>query len=115
MTAKRKLIVTQNNFPMKEWHVTHMEKTIVKYVAGLPDNASMWEKKQHKRYGNLTTICRQIDYDIKHGVTQQQVITFLEKIQHNPSFSDLRSRSDSLGRMNEVMEHFSPLNKVSKW
>ena len=39
----------QNNFPMREWHVEHMEKTVVKYVTGLSETASMWEKRQDKR------------------------------------------------------------------
>jgi hypothetical protein len=48
---------------MREWHVEHMEKTVVKYVKGLSENASGWEKRNHKKYGRLTNICRQIDYD----------------------------------------------------
>ncbi|MCC2648119.1 MAG: hypothetical protein K0R16_922 [Nitrososphaeraceae archaeon] len=55
----------QNSFPMREWHVEHMEKTVVKYVKGLSENASGWEKRNHKKYGSLANICRQIDYDIK--------------------------------------------------
>ena len=65
---------------MREWHVKHMEKTIVKFVTGLSENASMWEKTQNKRYGRITNICRQIDYDIKQGVTTEQVLLILQKI-----------------------------------
>jgi hypothetical protein len=54
---------------MAEWHLEHMEKIIVKYVTGLSSNASMWEKKQHNRYGKISIIYRQIEYDIKRGVT----------------------------------------------
>jgi hypothetical protein len=25
----------QNSYPMKDWHLEHMQKTIVKYVTGL--------------------------------------------------------------------------------
>ena len=31
---------------MREWHVEHMEKTVVKYVKGLSENASDEEKSQ---------------------------------------------------------------------
>jgi len=27
---------------MRDWHVEHMEKTIVEYVKGLSENASGW-------------------------------------------------------------------------
>jgi len=46
----------QNNYPMKEWHFEHMQKTIVKYVNGLPDqnnNASSWKRRQHKKYSGI--------------------------------------------------------------
>jgi len=36
------LLIQQNNYPMKEWHFEHMQKTIVKYVNSLPDNTSVW-------------------------------------------------------------------------
>lgn len=36
------LTFLRNNFLMREWHVEHMEKTIVKYVKGLSENASGW-------------------------------------------------------------------------
>ena len=29
------LFLIQNSFPMREWHVKHMEKTVVKFVTGL--------------------------------------------------------------------------------
>jgi len=55
----------QNSFPMREWHVKHMEKIVVKFVTGLPETATNWEKRQNKRYGRLSNVCRQIGYDIK--------------------------------------------------
>jgi hypothetical protein len=32
--------LTQNNFPLKSWHIENMEKTVIKYVKGLPEDAS---------------------------------------------------------------------------
>jgi hypothetical protein len=60
---------------MRQWHVEHMEKIVVKYIKGLSENASAWEKRQHKRYGKITNTCRSIDYDIKHGVTSPVAFT----------------------------------------
>ena len=70
----------QNSYPMRDWHVKHMEKTVVKFVTGLSATASMWEKRQNKRYGRITSVCRQIGYDIKQGATNEQVLSLLQKI-----------------------------------
>ena len=105
----------QNNFPMQEWHVEHMEKTVLKYVTGLSESASVWEKKQHKRYAKISIVCRQIDYDIKHGVTSEQVLTLLQKIRTHSSFSDLLKNEGSLKRLDEIKEHFVPSQNIPKW
>ena len=65
---------------MREWHVKHMEKIVVKFVTGLSETATNWEKRQNKRYGRVSTVCRQIGYDIKQGVTNEQVLLLLQKI-----------------------------------
>ena len=40
----------------------HMQKTILKYVSGLTENEklSSWKVKQHKRYGNVVNVRRNI-------------------------------------------------------
>ena len=48
-----------------------MQKTVVKYIKGLPKNASAFEKRAHKKYCNITAVCKQIEYDIKHDVTDE--------------------------------------------
>lgn len=53
----------------KEWHVEHKQKLIVKFVTGLSDNASSWQKRQDKKHNNLANVRKNIPYDIKHGVT----------------------------------------------
>jgi hypothetical protein len=96
-----------NSFPMMEWHVEHMEKTIVKYVRGLSENASAWEKRNHKKYGRLANICRQIEYDVRHGVTNEQVLSMLHKVRNESSFSELRKGNGSMERLAEVESHFT--------
>jgi hypothetical protein len=93
---------------MAEWHVGHMEKTVVKYVTGLSNNASTWEKRQHKRYGKVSIICRQIEYDIKHGVTIEQVRMYLQNIRTHSTFLNLLKNEGALKRLDELKQHFSP-------
>ena len=100
--------LVQNSFPMREWHVQHMEKTIIKFVTGLSADANRWEKRQNKRYGGLSNVCKQIGYDIKHGVTTEQVLLLLQKIRNDSSFSNLRKNDDSMERLNELDRHFLP-------
>jgi len=97
----------QNNFPMMDWHIEHMEKTVIKYVKGLSMNASGWEKRNHKKYGSLANMCRQIEYDIKHGVTQEQVISTFHKLRNDSSFAELRKGTGSMERLGEVESHFT--------
>lgn len=106
----------QNSFPMREWHVKHMEKIIVKFVTGLSENATMWEKRQNKRYGRITNVCRQIGYDIKQGVTNEQVLLLLQQIRNDSSFSNLRMKESSMERLDAVEKHFMPSKeKIYSW
>ena len=85
-----------------------MEKTVIKFVTGLSVNASRWEKRQDKRYGGLTSVCKQIGYDLKQGATIEQVLLFLEKIRNDSSFSSLQENDDSMQRLKELDKHFLP-------
>ena len=98
----------QNSFPLREWHVKHMEKTVLKFVTGLSVNATKREKMQNKRYGRITSVCRQIGYDIKQGATNEQVLLLLQKIRNDSSFSSLRKNDGSMERLNELDKHFLP-------
>ena len=75
---------------MRDWHVKHMQDTIVKYLTGLSENASRYQKRLDKKYGNLTQVTKRIDYDIKHGVERQEVIAFLALIKTDQSYFELR-------------------------
>jgi hypothetical protein len=105
----------QNNFPMREWHIKHMEKIVVKFVTGLSETATSWEKRQDKRYGRISNVCRQIGYDIKQGATNEQVFLLLQKIRNVSSFSSLRKNSGSIERLDEVEKHFMPQEKIYSW
>jgi hypothetical protein len=91
---------------MKEWHIEHMEKTVIKYIKGLPENATAWEKRQHRRYGGITRVCRQINYDIKHGVTNEEVLELLEAIKNDSSYLNLRNDTNCMNRLAEIESLF---------
>jgi hypothetical protein len=87
-----------------------MEKTIVKYIGGLAQDASSWERKQHKKYGGFSNVCRQIDYDMKHGVTEDQVLMFIQNVRRSSSYSKVRKNDGALSRLEEVEGHYAPPN-----
>jgi len=73
----------------------------------------MWEKRQNKRHGRITNMCRQIGYDIKQGVTNEQVLLLVQKIRNDSSFSSLRTNEGSIERLDEVEKHFMPSKEKS--
>jgi hypothetical protein len=82
-----------------------MQKIIVKYVNGISnaDNDSSWKRKQHKKYsGNISFVRRSINFDIRHGVTRQEVTEFLNKVRNDPSFSYIRESAGSIARIEEL-------------
>lgn len=105
----------QNSFPMREWHIKHMEKIVIKFVTGLSESATNWEKRQNKRYGRISNVCRQIGYDVKQGATNEQVLLFLQKIRNDSAFSSLRQNSGSIERLDEVEKQFTPKEKRYSW
>ena len=75
----------QNSFPMREWHVKNMEKTIIKHVKGLSPDATKFERRMYKRYGGIHKVQMRIKYDIKHGVNNDEVIA-LHRLSSNQSY-----------------------------
>jgi hypothetical protein len=43
---------------MEEWHVKHMENTLVKFVKGLSEDASGWERRINKKYGRIGRVSK---------------------------------------------------------
>ena len=91
---------------MRDWHVKHMEKTLVKFVTGLSENATRWEKRVDKKYGRIGRVCRRIEYDIKHGVTNKEVCMFLQAIRVDSWYSDIRSGEGAMERLDEIEGYF---------
>jgi hypothetical protein len=104
------VLVGQNSYPLREWHFEHMQKTIVKYVTGISENTTTnFQKRLHKRYnGNLTYVCKNIGFDIKHGVTNDQVLAFIDKVKSDPVYANMKQNSDSKERLESLEKHFTP-------
>ena len=80
---------------MKEWHLENMKKTIIKYVTGLLDTATLYQRKQHKKYsGNLSKVHKSITFDIRQGVTTMEVLDFLEKVRYGRELPLCHTSSD---------------------
>ena len=99
------IFLTQNSFPMKQWHLEHVEKTIKKFITGLSETASIWERRQHKRSGTIANCCKQVDYDLKHGVTIDEVIQVLQKIKHDETFAPVMQSENAMLRFNEIEKY----------
>jgi hypothetical protein len=97
----------QNNFPMREWHVKHMEQTVVRFVKGLSDNATRWEVKLNNKYGKISKVIKRIDYDVKHGVTNEQVFLFLQLMKTDSIYLEVMSSEGSTERLNELQSYYS--------
>lgn len=97
---------------MKEWHVKHMENTLIKFITGLAEDASRWERRINNKYGRIGRVSKRIEYDIKHGVTNKQVCSFLQLIRTGSSFSEVRAHDGSMERLDEIQAYFTASNRV---
>ena len=102
-----------NNFAMKDWHLEHVEKVIVRYIKGISQTASSFEKRNFKKYSTTSSCAKQIEYDIKHGVTSQEVLGVMQKIRRDKSFSELRSNPETIQRLDELERQLSTPKKLA--
>ncbi|MDQ6724308.1 MAG: hypothetical protein M3Z01_08610 [Thermoproteota archaeon] len=99
---------------MKQWHLEHIEKSIKKFITGISDTASMWEKRQHKKYGTIANCCKQVDYDLKHGVTIEEVFLVLQKIKTDETFANVMQNENSNQRFGEIEKYAYTLKDINK-
>jgi hypothetical protein len=102
-----------NNYAMKDWHLEHVEKVIVRFVKGISPDASSFEKRNYKRYSSISSCAKQIEYDIKHGVSIDEVLEVVRKIRHDKQFHDLRKNPESIQRLDELQRQISAPKKVT--
>ena len=91
---------------MREWHVKHMERTIVRFVRGLSENATRWEVKLNNKYGKISNVIKRVDYDVKHGVTNEQVISFLQLMRTDSNYLEVMDSIGSLQRLDDLQAYY---------
>ena len=104
-----------NNFAMKDWHLEHVEKVVLRYVKGISPDASSFEKRNYKKYSTVSSCGKQIEYDIKHGVTMEEVMAVMRKIRHDKQYRDLQKSPESLQRLDELERQICAPKKVATW
>jgi hypothetical protein len=104
-----------NNFAMRDWHLEHVEKVILHYIKGLSDDASSFEKRNFKKYSNVTSCSKQIEYDIKHGVAAEEVIAVMRKIRHDDSYSEFRQNQEAVQRLDDLERQLVSPKRVTQW
>jgi hypothetical protein len=105
--------VNPNNFAMKDWHLEHVEKVVVRFAHGLSHDASSFEKRNYKKYGTITFCARQIEYDMKHGVGREEVMEVFRKIRLDKKYAKLRSDAGAVVRLQELEDLLSGAQKIS--
>lgn len=83
-----------------------MEQNIVKFVKGLSINATRWEIKLNNKYGKISKVIKRIDYDLKHGVTNEQVFSFLQQMRTDCTYQEVMASQGSTERLNELQAHY---------
>jgi hypothetical protein len=83
-----------------------MQKMLTKFVVGLKKDASPWEAKQYKKYLNFNNVCRQVHYDMKHGVSQDQVLEAITKMKSHHSFATTRKDAECMARLDQIEDYF---------
>ena len=85
-----------------KWHEEHMEKIVLKFITGLPVDASSWQKRMNKKYGKLSNIVKSINYDIKHGANKEHVILLFSRIRKDSFFHELQRNKECMDRLDSL-------------
>ena len=104
-----------NNFAMRDWHLEHVEKVIVRYIKGVSPDASSFEKRNFKKYSTLSSCAKQIEYDIKHGVTFEEVFALMNKTRNDESYSEIRLVLQAVQRLDELERQLVSPKRISQW
>ena len=91
-----------NNFAMRDRQSEHVEKVILRYMKGISPDASSFEKRNFKKYSTISSCSKQIEYDIKHGVTAQEVADLMNRIRNDASYAKVRQNLDAIQRLDEL-------------
>ncbi len=65
-----------------------------------------------KNIVHMSNCTKQIEYDKKHGVTEEEVIAVMQRIRNDDSFSELRKNPDSVQRLDELEKQLTSPKKI---
>jgi hypothetical protein len=64
---------------------------------------------------NIVCVTRSIGFDIKHGVTKEEVITFFDRVKSDLEFSKLVDSSESKERLNSLERYTAASSKAKSY
>lgn len=101
-----------NSFAMKDWHLEHTEKVVIRFVKGLSSDATAFERRNHKRYGTIAQCVKQLEYDMKHGVEKTEVMDVIRKVRMLKKYAELRSDPSAVQRLDDLDDLLTGSRKV---
>lgn len=90
---------------MREWHVEHMQKTIIKYISGISDTMSLLQARQYMKYYTISNVQKTIYYDTNHGVTKEDIFLFIEMVRNHPSYYVLQSNKLAMEKLRNIEKY----------
>jgi cell division septum initiation protein DivIVA len=66
-----------------------------------------------KKYSTVSSCSKQIEYDIKHGVTAEEVAELMNKIRNDAAYSEIRQNQDAIQRLDELEGQLNSPKKSS--
>jgi hypothetical protein len=97
---------------MREWHVEHMQKTIIKYISGISDTMSLLQARQYMKYYSISNVQKTIYYDTNHGVTKEDIFLFIKKIRNHPSYYVLQRNKLAMEKLRNIEKYVYSWNRI---
>jgi hypothetical protein len=97
---------------MREWHVEHMHKTIIKYISGVSDAMSFFQARQYMKYYNISNVQKTIYYDTNHGVTKEDILLFIEKVRNHSSYYILQRNKLAMEKLGNIEKFVCSENRI---
>jgi hypothetical protein len=97
---------------MREWHIEHMQKTIIKYISGISDTMSMLQARQYMKYYNISNVQKTIHHDTNHGVMKEDIFLFIKKVRNHPSYYVLQSNKLAMEKLRNIEKYVYSENKI---
>ena len=99
---------------MREWHVEHMQKTIIKYISGISDTMSLLQARQYMKYYSISNVQKTLHYDTNHGVTKEDILLFIEEVRSDPSYYILQSNKLAMEKLRNIEKYVYSENRIQK-